>query len=328
MRLPLPAFALLLLSASSPAWSAPATGSMAVHWDPGAETCGPANAIPPLQVHRYDAQTFVLRENLCATWEAPFMYLLVGGKQALLIDTGDVADPKIMPLKETVMGLLPGDAASKMPLIVVHSHGHLDHRSGDPQFEKVAGIQRVPADLDHVRSYFGFTSWPSGTAQIDLGERIIDVLPAPGHHPAHLLYYDRNTGILFSGDYLLPGRLLVDDIAAYRSTAQRVADFIRDRPVSFVLAGHIEKNTAGELLPWQSTRHPEEHALQLTKADVLALPAALLEFNGFYTRTGDIVVENPLHILAVIAAAALGALTALAVLLFRFFRHRRARRRD
>jgi len=326
MRFPLPVFALLSVSAASSAWSAPAPGSMDVQWDPGAETCGPAQANPPLQVHRFDAHTFVLRENLCTTWEAPFMYLLVGSKQALLIDTGDVADPKAMPLKETVMGLLPGDTASKMPLIVVHSHGHLDHRSGDPQFENIAGIQRVPADLDHVRNYFGFSSWPNGTAQIDLGERIVDVLPAPGHHPAHLLYYDRNTGILFSGDYLLPGRLLVDDIAAYRSSAQRVADFIKGRPVSYVLAGHIEKNTAGELLPWQSTHHPAEHALQLTKADVLALPAALWEFNGFYTRTGDFVMENPLHILAVIAAAALSVLTALAVLLFRFLRRRRARR--
>jgi hydroxyacylglutathione hydrolase len=82
-----------------------------------------------------------------------------------------------------------------MPLIVVHSHGHLDHRAGDPQFAHVPGIQLVPSDLEHVRKYFGFGDWPNGAVQVDLGDRIIDVLPAPGHHPAQLVYYDRNTGL-------------------------------------------------------------------------------------------------------------------------------------
>lgn len=309
--------AIILAFVSAPSYGWPV-------WDTGAQTCGPANATPPIQVYRYDAQTFVLREKLCATWEAPFMYLLVGSEQALLIDTGDIADPKVMPLEATVMGLLPGDAGSKLPLIVVHSHGHLDHRTGDPQFENLAGVRRVGSDLDHVRKYFGFTDWPRGIGQVDLGDRIVDVLPAPGHHPAHVLYYDRNTGILFSGDFLLPGRLLVDDLSAYQASAQRAAEFLQNRPVRYVLGGHIEKNSAGELLPWQSTNHPDEHVLQLSKADVLALPAALHKFNGFYLRTGDFVIENPLRILIALAAAALMVLAALGVLLYRFVRRKRA----
>ena len=212
------------------------------------------------------------------------MYLLIGSREALLIDTGDIADPNLMPLEARVMSLLPGESAAKLPLLVVHSHGHLDHRAGDPQFEGVDGVRLVRSDLEHVRQYFAFANWPNGSAQIDLGDRIVDVLPAPGHHPAQLLYYDRNTGLVFSGDFLLPGRLLVDDLSAYRASAQRVAQFLKDRPVSFVLGGHIEKNRSGELLDWQSTYHPDEHALQLTKDDVAALPAALQKFNGFYTR--------------------------------------------
>ena len=42
------------------------------------------------------------------------MYLLIGSEpKALLIDTGDVADPSQMPLANTVMQLLPGDASAK-----------------------------------------------------------------------------------------------------------------------------------------------------------------------------------------------------------------------
>jgi hydroxyacylglutathione hydrolase len=310
-----------MILAPSSTWAGLAVGSMDMHWDEGAKQCT-AGSTAPIQVNTYNEQTFVLRENLCATWEAPFMYLLLGNTHALLIDTGDIADAALMPLETTVMNLLPGPAGSKMPLTVVHSHGHLDHRAGDVQFEHVPGVEVVPSDLEHVSAHFGFASWPVAAAEIDLGGRIIDVLPAPGHHRAQLVYYDRNTGLVFSGDFLLPGRLLVDDIGAYAASAQRVADFLKSRPVSHVLGGHIEKNRAGELFPWQSTYHPDEGALQLMQADVLALPAALQTFNGFYTESGNFVIENPVRNLIAAAIAGLLILVLLGTLLFRYLRRR------
>lgn len=319
-------FAFMLTS--SPGRSADLTpGAWDVQWDAGAPTCPAQRPTDPIQVHRYDAQTFVLRQKLCATWEAPFIYLLIGAKQALLIDTGDIADPAAMPLESTVMSLLPGAAGAKLPLIVVHSHGHLDHRAGDPQFEQVTGVKLVPSDLPHVREHFGFGQWPKGTAQIDLGDRTIDVLPAPGHHRAQLVYYDRNTGLVFSGDFLLPGRLLVENFDDYAASARRVAEFLKDRPVSYVLGGHIEKNRAGALFPWESTDHADEHALQLPKADIERLPDALQKFNGIYSETGPFVIENPVRILMALAAAALLVLIALGVLIYRFIRRRRRRKR-
>jgi hypothetical protein len=86
----------LLISGLS-ASSQPANGSLDMHWSEGAKDCK-ATPQPPLQVHAYNPQTFILRENLCATFEAPFLYLLVGSTRALLIDTGDVANPDQMPL--------------------------------------------------------------------------------------------------------------------------------------------------------------------------------------------------------------------------------------
>jgi len=102
-----------------------------------------------------------LRETPCATTEAPFIYLLVGSHRALLIDTGDVADAKQMPLAQTVMGLLPGNGTSKLPLLVVHTHGHLDHRRGDGQFQSLPNVQIVQTDLQHVKQYFAMDDWPT-----------------------------------------------------------------------------------------------------------------------------------------------------------------------
>ena len=96
---------------------------MDVHWNEGAKDCI-KDPQPPIQVHRYNADTFILRENLCATYEAPFIYLLIGKTKALLIDTGAVADAKTMPLAQTVISLL-GNGGSGLPLMVVHTHGHL-----------------------------------------------------------------------------------------------------------------------------------------------------------------------------------------------------------
>jgi glyoxylase-like metal-dependent hydrolase (beta-lactamase superfamily II) len=161
---------------------------------------------------------------------------------------------------------------------------------------------------------------------VDLGGRVVDVLPAPGHNPAHLVYYDRATGLLFSGDFLMAARLLVDDIDAYRASARRIADFVRDRPVSHVLGGHIEEDRDGRLYGWQASYHPDEHALQLGKAEVLALPAALDAFNGFRGGQGGFVIINSIHELEGMAAAAALVLAALGYGIYRFVRYRRRKR--
>jgi len=46
-------------------------------FDEGAEDCA-QHLHPRLEVRHYNATTFALRENLCTTWEAPFLYLLIG----------------------------------------------------------------------------------------------------------------------------------------------------------------------------------------------------------------------------------------------------------
>src|SRR5215469_8898371 len=161
----------VLLTACSiltPAHSQLVPGTMDVKWNGGSKDCT-KDPQPPIQVHRYNAETFILRENLCATYEAPFIYLLIGKTKALLIDTGAVADAKTMPLAETVISLLP-NGGSRLPLMVVHTHGHLDHRSGDDQFRALPEVDVVPTDLQSVKSRLGITDWPNGFGRIDLGD--------------------------------------------------------------------------------------------------------------------------------------------------------------
>jgi hydroxyacylglutathione hydrolase len=298
----------MFLLATTHVWSQPVTGTLDVHWNEGAEDCT-ATPQAPLQVHTYEPQTFILRESPCANFEANFLYLLVGSDKALLIDTGAVADPKAMPLAKTILGLLPDKDHKRLPLLVAHTHRHLDHRAGDPQFASLPSVQVVPIDFEGVRAFFGFTNWPNGIAHLDLGGRIVDVIPTPGHNPTHVAFYDSKTGILFSGDFLLPGRLLIEDAAAYREGALRVVEFLKTRPLTHILGGHIELNAAGHAYRFGSHYHPNEHLLELAREDLTALPAAFESFNGFYARHPNYILTNPIHNLVALAIIAIAVLT-------------------
>ena len=282
-------------------------GSLDVRWNAGAADCD-AEPQPPLQVHAYEPRTFILRQNPCAHFEANFLYLLVGSERALLIDTGAVEEPALMPLADTVLGLLPDTGDGRLPLLVAHGHGHRDHRAGDAQFASIPGVEIVPTDTGGMRAYFGFAQWPEGVARVDLGERIVDVLPAPGHHPNHVVFYDRSTGLLFSGDFLLPGRLMIDDIAAYRESAGRIADFAGEHVVAHVLGGHVELDAGGRLYRRGAHHHPDERPLALSVRDLQALPAALDDFNGFYARHPGFVLTHPVRNLLALAVFALALL--------------------
>jgi glyoxylase-like metal-dependent hydrolase (beta-lactamase superfamily II) len=288
-------------------WSQSVPGSSDVHWNEGASDCS-ATPQEALQVHRYEPQTFILRQSPCADFEANFIYLLIGSDKALLIDTGAVADPKAMPLAKTILELLPDKDGKKLPLLVAHTHRHLDHRAGDPQFASLPSVQVVPIDLEGVRAFYGFNNWPNGTARLDLGGRTVDVIPTPGHNKTHIAFYDDRTGILFSGDFLLPGRLLIEDNAAYHESALRVIDFLKTRPLIHILGGHIELNAAGRAYRFGSHYHPNEHRLELAKADLTALPTALERFNGFYARYPNYILTNPIHNLVALAIIAVAVL--------------------
>lgn len=312
---------LLALGGALPALGQVEAGSLDVKWNEGAADCE-KNPQPPLQVHRYNAQTFILRESLCASYEGPFLYLLVGSQRALLIDSGAVSDAKEMPLAQTVRSLLP---LSNFPLTVVHTHGHLDHRSGDAQFAGDAQAEVVGTTLEDVKRHFQFSNWPIDSAQIDLGERVVDVLPTPGHYESELSYYDRRTALFFSGDFFLPGRLLIADKSADLASARRVAAFVGDKPVTHVLGGHVELDQAGNTFLGVH-HHPNERPLQLSKEQLLQLPAIVESFNGFYGHHGEYMLENQNRVLLALAAGLVALLVAAGLGVRALLRRRRRRR--
>ena len=296
---------------------------MDVHWQPGAKDCS-ATPDAPLQVHAYNLQTFILRLSLCVDSEANFIYLLIGSELALLIDTGAEADPQKLPLARQVLELLPAKNNGKLPLLVVHTHRHLDHRAGDPQFQSLPAVEVVPTEDNAMRQRLGFTDWPNDVVQLDLGGRTVDVIPTPGHDPTHIGFYDRQTGLLFSGDFLLPGRLVINDLAAVRKSARRVVEFFLTRPLTHILGAHIELAVEGNAFGMGSQYHPNEHRLELSKEDLLALPTALDHFNGFYAKYPAYILTNPIRNLAAVGVTTLALIVLVVWVVVKWRQRRRA----
>jgi glyoxylase-like metal-dependent hydrolase (beta-lactamase superfamily II) len=251
-------------------------------WNHGSEDCA-RNEDPAIEVFRFDAATYVLRQNKCVHFEAPFIYVLFGERTVLVHDTGATGDPERFPLYDVVQGLIAQPSANDGPVsaerqrvLVTHSHSHSDHTAGDGQFRGKPGVTLIEPNARAVREHFGFGNWPEGTAKIDLGGRELIVMPIPGHQDESIAVYDSRTDWLLTGDTLYPGRVYLNDWGAYASSIRRLVTFSKSHRVSAVMGSHIEMSTIpGKLFPAGSTFQPNEAALALTPEDLLILDRRL-----------------------------------------------------
>jgi len=248
---------------------------------------GTAAAEPQMQVQRLDRDTYVIRQSVRTNFEAPFLYLLFGRDRVLLLDTG-AGGLKIRPTIDGVIDQwLAAHHRKSIPLVVAHSHGHGDHVMGDGEFKDRPDTQVVGRTAPEVAAFFKIADWPHDIAKFDLGGRVLDVIPTPGHHPSHIMIYDERTRILLSGDTLYPGRLYVPSnlFTGYRDSIDRVVVFTRTHPVSHILGAHIEMTrTPGKDFIDEAPTHPDEHALDLPYADLLALQAAVHKMGDTVAR--------------------------------------------
>jgi hydroxyacylglutathione hydrolase len=252
------AFCVLPLSAQIPL----ATGTLPRAWITGGPKC---IEMPDWQVHAYNDSFYILRESGCTNYEKPFLYLIFGSEKVMLVDTG--AGP--VELARLIQKL-----RQDKPLLVTHSHGHGDHVAGDAQLAALPQTTVVAPTPDALKAAFHIASWPDAIGSVDLGGRVIDVIPIPGHQEASVAYYDRQTGILLSGDSLYPGRLYVNmpDFPAFLSSTRRMVEFTRDKPVAHILGAHIEQSSTPFVdYPVRTTYQPQEHVLELGRGHLLEL---------------------------------------------------------
>ena len=160
------------MCASIPATAAPVSKSpFAETWIDGAH-----GSEPQMQVQRYDADTYVVRQSVKTNVEAPFIYLFFGTERVLEIDSG-AGGLKIRPTIDKVIDdWVQAKGLKSIQLVVAHSHSHDDHIAGDGEFAGRPNTIVVGHSPAQVASFFKVSSWPDSIAQFDLGGRTLDMV--------------------------------------------------------------------------------------------------------------------------------------------------------
>jgi glyoxylase-like metal-dependent hydrolase (beta-lactamase superfamily II) len=147
---------------------------------------------------------------------------LLPGREAALVDAG-VGRPEHI---DAIARALDGAPLTR----VLITHSHPDHVAGLPAIKarwpnlEVVDANTVLGELIAVRS----------------GDRMLEIMPTPGHAPDHLCFFDRDSGDLYCGDLARLGGTIVipsrkgGDLRAYLDSLRRVRDLAPRR----MLPGH------------------------------------------------------------------------------------------
>jgi glyoxylase-like metal-dependent hydrolase (beta-lactamase superfamily II) len=250
----------------------PAPGDIYFKWIYGSSIAA-LNRDPRIQALQYNEDTYILRQNICVHWEGPFTYLLFGNRGALLIDAGATQEASYYPLRRTVDAIIHRWSQMRgkksVPLTIALTSGEdIAQNQGLIQFADRPDTKIAPQPLAEMKRFYGFAaSWPEGIAQIDLGDRIVDVIPTPGTHKDGLTFYDRYNDFLHTGDFLFPGKINIANDRDYAVSLARLKKWKDEHSVKWVMGGHVEMQfVPGKVYPRFYTYKPYEHLLQMEPA--------------------------------------------------------------
>tara|TARA_B110000971_G_scaffold29102_1_gene26138 strand:+ start:1745 stop:2746 length:1002 start_codon:yes stop_codon:yes gene_type:complete len=247
----------------------PAPGNMLFSWIHGSLSAKD-NSDVRVQVHRYNEHTYILRQNPAIHWEAPFMYLIFGAQQVVLLDSGATSEAEYFPLRQTVDAVIQrweqANSVSDLPLVVLPLGSEFSQTEGLGQFVDRPNTTILPATEAGRASLFD----DKNTATLDLGGRRLDLMATPGIDEFAVSLYDPWTDLLFTGNTFYAGRLVVRDFDAYKASLKRLLAFTESHPVKWAMGGRIEMSDyPGVDYRLRSNFRPREHSLQIS-ASLLA----------------------------------------------------------
>ena len=225
------------------------------------------------EITEFPNRIFRLREPALGALDGSNIWLVVGDRSSLLIDTG-VGVARLSPVVNAIAG---------NPIICLLTHTHYDHIGGAYEFSdrrlheaeaKILADPNPQATLWEgwlTRSSFArfpevdfdFASYSIKPApptslvddadRIDLGGRRLVIMHTPGHSPGLLSILETETGTLFTSDALYDGPMFFDLPGSHRSRAARSIKRLMGTGARTVHPGHF-RSLSGSELQWLGQR--------------------------------------------------------------------------
>ena len=187
-------------------------------------------------------------QNCSIVWDSE-------SKEAVLIDAG--GEPEKLQKEVQELGLI----VKALWL----THGHLDHAGAVGALTKLWNVPVIGPHkedafwldmIQEVSARYGFpipepvvgNQWLEGGEVLELGNETFEVRFAPGHTPGHVIFYNENNGVLWTGDVLFKESIGRTDFP--RGNHQQLIDSIHRECFSLpdetqFISGHGPISTIG-----------------------------------------------------------------------------------
>lgn len=154
-------------------------------------------------------------------------YVVIGNQKAAVIDTGEN--------RRNLRGFV--ETITDKPLVVCNTHGHFDHTGANGQF-KDCPIYMSPFACDNCKTPHNYlnpgdfdldyTPQPIREGNvIDLGERTLEVYEIPCHSPGSLAFLDKKARMIFTGDEIETGQVLIYGDIRMMCSVERCLDNLK-----------------------------------------------------------------------------------------------------
>ena len=148
-----------------------------------------------VNIRKLNEETWAIEE------ESVRFFLLIGTNKAILIDSGHFC----RNAREIV------EQITDLPISVLNTHADPDHIACNHQFDTVmmnpSEFANLYSKCDEPQLMNLVTIYPESA--LDLGNRVIELIPLPGHTPGSVAILDTKYRVLFGGDSIQTGNIFM-----------------------------------------------------------------------------------------------------------------------